>query len=72
MVNMSIDNDIKSVEYKYIIKHEEKNQIQWEEGKNRCLDLTRGDLIFVNDNIFRPGILWRAGVAIPVFSERRR
>jgi len=66
-----IDNDIKSVEYKYIIKHEEKNQIQWEEGKNRCLDLTRGDLIFVNDNIFRPGILWRgAGVAIPVFSLR--
>ncbi|HOJ43220.1 MAG TPA: 4-alpha-glucanotransferase, partial [Syntrophorhabdaceae bacterium] len=65
-----IDNAL-HLDYKYIIKDKAKDNAIWEQGKNRHLDVTVGDLVLVNDGVFRYKDAWRgAGICIPVFSIR--
>ncbi len=59
------------LDYKYIIKDIKKGDVIWEQGDNRHIDVSTGDLVFINDGLFRYRDLWRgAGICIPVFSIR--
>ncbi|NLX29539.1 MAG: 4-alpha-glucanotransferase [Bacteroidales bacterium] len=65
------------VSYKYVLDHSPAGTPLWEEGPDRHLSLPAGEVpqvIEVRDELFAfPGSPWKgAGVAIPVFSLRRR
>ncbi|MFZ4548232.1 MAG: 4-alpha-glucanotransferase [Bacteroidales bacterium] len=65
------------VRYKYLIRDESGNTAFWEKAEDRVLYLTEGDVpdvIEVGDEKFDfPQYPWKgAGIAIPVFSLRRR
>lgn len=69
-IDVVFDSNI-SLDYKFIIKDKAIDSIIWEEGPNRHIDIDRGDIVVVNDNVFRYSKLWRgAGICIPVFSIR--
>jgi 4-alpha-glucanotransferase len=65
------------VHYKYLIKDEQEKTLFWEKSADRILNLPEGDcpdIIEINDEKFDfPQYPWKgAGVAIPVFSLRRK
>lgn len=65
------------VSYKYLIKNEKGESVFWENSDNHVLELPKGklpDCIEINDEFFSfPLAPWKgAGVAIPVFSLRRK
>ena len=61
------------LDYKYIIKDKTKSDVIWEQGNNRHVDVSIGDLVIINDGVFRYRDLWRgAGICIPVFSIRTK
>ena len=65
------------IQYKYLIKNAEGNTEFWENSPDRSLSLPDGDIpdvIDIGDEKFNfPQYPWKAaGVAIPVFSLRRR
>jgi 4-alpha-glucanotransferase len=65
------------LDYKYVIKNENGDVLFWEKSQNRHLELASGtvpDVIIVSDEKFEfPQYPWKGtGVAIPVFSLRRR
>ncbi len=65
------------VHYKYLIQDEQGKALFWEKSEDRIINLPKGDypgLIEINDEKFDyPQYPWKgAGVAIPVFSLRRK
>lgn len=65
------------VSYKFLIKNNKGNNVFWENSDNHLLELPKGklpDYLEINDEFFSfPRASWKgAGVAIPVFSLRRK